>query len=55
MVQWLRALVVLPEVLGLVPSTHITAHNLYNPDSGESDTLFWTLQEAGTHDIYTFR
>lgn len=33
MVQWLRVLVALPEVLSSIPSTHIAAHSLM-PSTG---------------------
>ena len=31
MAQWLRALTVLPEDLGLIPSNHMAAHNPLTP------------------------
>ena len=41
MAQWLRALAVLPEVLSLIPSTHMVAHNYLHwdwmPSSGVSE------------------
>lgn len=37
-VQWVRVLTDLPEVLGSVPSTHTAAHS-----PSDSYALFWTL------------
>ena len=37
MTQWLRALAVLPEVLSLIPTNHMVAHN--HLENG-SDALF---------------
>lgn len=40
LVQWLRALVFLAEGLGLVPSTLMVVHNLYNSSSNGFNALF---------------
>jgi hypothetical protein len=48
MVQWLRALSVLPEVLSSIPSNHMVAHNhlLWDriPSSGISEDRYNVLR-----------
>ena len=57
-VQQLRALVVLPENPGSVPSTHTVTHNHLNTGSRGSKALhgsnafFWTLWVPGTHMVH---
>jgi hypothetical protein len=55
MAQWLKALTALPEVLSLIPSNHMVAHNHLQwelmPSSGvseDSDKIVWshTLNES---------
>lgn len=44
MAQWLRALTVLPEDLGLVPSTCIEVTTISNSGSRIPDAIFWPLK-----------
>lgn len=52
MVQWLKAPAILLEDLGLVPSTHVTAHNLYTPVPGNL-TPSTGLFRKSIHMMYT--
>lgn len=49
MAQKLRALVILTEDLGLVPSTHREANNSVLK---ESNALFWPLRATGMHTVH---
>ena len=51
MAQWLRALAVHTEGLGLVPSTHMVAHHV-TLFQKETDILFWTLSVLGKGEIH---
>ena len=53
MVQWLRALAVLPGDLGSIPSIHMVANSLDSSFRG-SDTLFWNLCILHTCDTKTY-
>lgn len=53
--QWLRALAVLAEDLGLIASTHRVAHNLCNPSSRRPNTFTWPLCSWHTHGAQTYR
>jgi hypothetical protein len=43
MAQWLRALIALPEVLSLILSNHMVAHNHLMPSSGVSEDSYSVL------------
>ena len=43
MVQWLRALIVLPNVLSSIPSNHMVVHNHLMPSSGVSEDSYSVL------------
>ena len=49
--QWLKALAILSEVSGSVPSTYMTLHNLCNSSSRGSSAL-WPFWIPGTHVIH---
>ena len=51
MPQQLRALAILEEDSGLVPSTHIVA-KVHNSNSRESNTFFWPTQVQGIHMVH---
>jgi hypothetical protein len=52
MIQQIRALVVLPDDLGSIPSTHTVAHNHTYSSSMCSNTLFLPLQELGMNVVH---
>jgi hypothetical protein len=52
MAQWLRALVVLTEDPGSVPSTYMAASDLYNVSSWGQDTLSQPPRATGTHLVH---
>lgn len=54
MVQWLKALVALPGVLGSIPAPTgwFTTVISYNSSSRKYDALFWLLQVPGMHMVH---
>jgi hypothetical protein len=50
MAQWLRAMVVLPEVLSSIPSNHMVAHNRLawdtRPSSGVHENSYNDINKA---------
>ena len=49
-----RVLTALPEDLGLIPSTHMVANNVYNFSSRGSDVIFWPLRAPGMHVVLRY-
>lgn len=54
MAQQLRALAVLAENLGLVPSTYSVAHNyVFNSSSRRANNVFWPLRVPSMRLVHT--
>ena len=54
MAAQLRALAALPEDLGLIPNTHMAAHNYYNSSFRGCAAFFWPPLEPAYTCEYTY-